>query len=178
MKQNDGKPLKFHFIPNTHWDREWLYDFQETRMFLVEFMDKLLDIFDKYPAYKTYLLDAQTIPVEDYLEIRPEKTAELIGRVKENRLHIGPWYTLPEEHLVNGESLVRNLVLGHQLAEKYGGVMKVGYSPFSYGRRKLLLSSSLREQMALAFLPHGWDPMPGTISFFPFIDQRCLGKKL
>ena len=134
MKQKDGMPLKFHFIPNTHWDREWLYDFQETRMFLVEFMDKLLDIFDKYPAYKTYLLDAQTIAVEDYLEIRPEKTGELIERVKESRLFIGPWYTLPEEHLVNGESLVRNLVLGHQLAEKYGGVMKVGYSPFSYGQ--------------------------------------------
>jgi mannosylglycerate hydrolase len=128
------KKFQFHVIPNTHWDREWLYNFQETRMFLIEFMDKLLDIFERFPEYKTYLLDSQTIPIEDYLEIRPEKEAEVRKRVQEKRLFIGPWYTLPEEHLVNGESLVRNLLLGHQLAEKYGSVMKVGYSPFSYGQ--------------------------------------------
>lgn len=129
-----AESYNFHFIPNTHWDREWLYNFQETRMFLVEFMDKLLDIFKRVPEYKSYLLDSQTVPIEDYLAIRPEKEFELVQRVKEKRLFIGPWYTLPEEHLVNGESLVRNLLLGHQMAEKYGGVMKVGYSPFSYGQ--------------------------------------------
>ena len=134
MNQKSDKKYNFHFIPNTHWDREWLYDFQETRMFLVEFMDKLLDIFEKYPEYKTYLLDAQIIPIEDYLEIRPEKKDEIIKRIQEGRLQVGPWYTLPEEHLVNGESLVRNLLVGHRLTEKYGKAMKVGYSPFSYGQ--------------------------------------------
>ncbi len=147
------KKYKFHFIPNTHWDREWLYDFQETRMFLTEFMDKLLDIFKKYPEYKTYLLDSQTIPIEDYLQVRPERSDELIGRVKEKRLFIGPWYTLPEEHLVNGESLVRNLLYGHKLGEQYGGVMKVGYSPFSYGQAS---------QMAQIYLGFGID----TILFY------------
>jgi len=127
-------PLHFHFIPNTHWDREWLYDFQETRLFLVEFMDKLLDILVTRPEYKSYLLDAQTIPIEDYLAVRPEKAEIIRQQVREQRLFIGPWYTLPEEHLVNGESLVRNLLLGHQLAHAYGGVMKIGYSPFSYGQ--------------------------------------------
>jgi len=110
--------IQFHFIPNTHWDREWLYNFQETRMFLIEFMDKLLDIFQKHPEYKTYLMDSQTIPIEDYLEIRPDKEEEIQKRVQEKRLFIGPWYTLPEEHLVNGESLVRNLLIGHRTAEK------------------------------------------------------------
>lgn len=134
MKKGEEKQFQFHFIPNTHWDREWLYDFQETRMFLVEFLDKLLDIFARFPEYKTYLLDSQTIPIEDYLTIRPDKEKDIIRFVKSKRLFIGPWYTLPEEHLVNGESLVRNLLIGHRLAEKYGGVMKVGYSPFSYGQ--------------------------------------------
>ena len=129
-----NEKIYFHVIPNTHWDREWLYNFQETRMFLVEFMDKLLKIFQEFPNYKSYLLDSQTVPIEDYLQVRPEKEAEIRQRVQEKRLFIGPWYTLPEEHLVNGESLVRNLLIGHQVAEKYGGVMKVGYSPFSYGQ--------------------------------------------
>jgi alpha-mannosidase len=128
------KPLTYHFVPNTHWDREWLYDFQETRMFLVEFMDRLLEIFASYPEYRTYLLDSQIVPVEDYLEIRPEKREEIVNRVHERRLFVGPWYTLPEEHLVNAESLVRNLLIGSRLADSYGGSMKVGYSPFSYGQ--------------------------------------------
>ena len=132
--KKNSKKIKFHFIPNTHWDREWLYDFQETRMFLVEFLDKLLDIFKKYPEYKTYLLDSQIIPIEDYLEIRPEKRKEITKRIQEGRLQVGPWYTLPEEHLVNGESLVRNLLVGHNITKKYGEPMKVGYSPFSYGQ--------------------------------------------
>ncbi len=165
MKQKDSKPLKFHFIPNTHWDREWLYDFQETRMFLVEFMDKLLDIFDKYPDYKTYLLDAQTVPIEDYLEIRPERTDELISRVKENRLFIGPWYTLPEEHLVNGESLVRNLLVGHRLAEKYGGVMKVGYSPFSYGQASQMPQIYLGFGIDTILFYHGITPQETAAEF-------------
>ena len=126
--------FKFHVIPNTHWDREWLYNFQETRMFLVEFMDKLLNIFASEPKYKSYLLDSQTVPIEDYLQVRPERLEEIRQRVAEKRLYIGPWYTLPEEHLVNGESLVRNLLIGHRVADQFGGVMKVGYSPFSYGQ--------------------------------------------
>jgi mannosylglycerate hydrolase len=129
-----SSPATFHFVPNTHWDREWLYDFQETRMFLVEFMDRLLNILAEHSEYKTYLLDSQTVLLEDYLQIRPDRHDEIVQRVKEKRLFIGPWYTLPEEHLVNGESLVRNLLLGGRVAEKLGGSMQVGYSPFSYGQ--------------------------------------------
>lgn len=134
MEKSSNEKLTFHFIPNTHWDREWLYDFQQTRMFLVEFMDKLLKIFKDHEEYKTYLLDSQIVPVEDYLEIRPEKQEEIKTYVKNGRLQVGPWYTLPEEHLVNGESLVRNLLMGHRISKKYGEPMKVGYSPFSYGQ--------------------------------------------
>ena len=125
---------EMHVICNTHWDREWLYDFQDTRMFLVEFMDKLIEIFDKEPGYKHYLMDSQVIPVEDYLEVRPEMREKVERYVREDRLQIGPWYTLPEEFNVSGESIVRNLVIGHRLSEGYGKVTKTGYSPFSYGQ--------------------------------------------
>ena len=79
-EQNTGKvkKMKVHVISNTHWDRAWVYPFMETRLLLVEFMDKLLQIFRDYPEYKTYLLDSQIIPIEDYLAIRPEKKEEVI----------------------------------------------------------------------------------------------------
>ncbi|MBN1348646.1 hypothetical protein JXJ21_04490 [candidate division KSB1 bacterium] len=128
------KQFELHVISNTHWDREWLYSFQETRLFLVQFMDTLLEILKSRPDYHSYLLDSQVVPIEDYLEIHPERQQEIESYVRSKRLMVGPWYTLPEEFLVSAESLVRNLVIGHRVAGKYGHVMKIGYSPFSYGQ--------------------------------------------
>ena len=125
---------EIHVISNTHWDREWLSNFQETRMMLVEFFDRLLDVLDKEPGYRSYLLDSQTVPIEDYLEARPDKRECIARHVASGRLLAGPWYTCPEGFCVNGESLVRNLLYGHRVAAEFGKVMKVGHTPFSYGQ--------------------------------------------
>ncbi len=129
-----AKKYEIHVISNTHWDREWLYNFQETRQMLVEMMDGLLEIFDNEPDYKSYVLDSQTVPLEDYLEIRPQNYERIKKHVKSGRLLIGPWYTDPESFSVNGESLARNLLMGHKVAKSFGKVMKVGYTPFGYGQ--------------------------------------------
>ncbi|GAI64952.1 unnamed protein product, partial [marine sediment metagenome] len=39
----------------------------------------------------------------------------------------------PDEFLVSGESLIRNLIIGHQIARKFGRVMKAGYIPDPFG---------------------------------------------
>ena len=128
------EPREIHVISNTHWDREWLCDFRETRMMLVDFFDRLLSVYEKEPRYHSYLLDGQVVPVEDFLEVRPEKKEAILEAVKTGRLFIGPWYTDPEGFCVNGESLVRNLLYGHRVAREFGAVMKVGHTPFSYGQ--------------------------------------------
>jgi alpha-mannosidase len=125
------KKLRAHFIPNSHLDREWTLDFQKHRHLLVQFLDRLLEIFKKIPEY-TFLLDSQTIPLEDYLEIRPEMEETIRKYVREERLTIGPWYTAPDCQTITGESVVRNLLMGHSLAKKFGPVMKVGYTPFGF----------------------------------------------
>lgn len=125
---------EIHVICNTHWDREWVYPFRETQLLLVEFMDHLLDLLDKRPDYHSFLMDSQTLCVEDYLELRPENRGRVEKHVRSGRLIVGPWYSLPEEYIVNGESLVRNLLVGHRVAQSLGRVMKVGYTPFSYGQ--------------------------------------------
>ena len=128
----DGKII--HVICNTHWDREWVYPFRETQFLLVDFMDHLLELLEQRPDYHSFLMDAQTLCVEDYLELRSENRERIVKQVRAGRLFIGPWYSLPEEYIVNGESVVRNLVIGHRVAESLGGVMKLGYTPFSYGQ--------------------------------------------
>ncbi len=120
-------------VPETHWDREWYLPFQEYRAKLVLMMDKLLDILNNDPTYTNFTLDGQTIPLEDYLEVRPEKREEIENFVKQKRLSIGPMYILPDEFLVSGESTIRNLLIGHQIAKKFGRVMKAGYIPDPFG---------------------------------------------
>ncbi len=129
-----GKSYTMHVISNTHWDREWRYSFQQTRMMLVDMLDKVLHLFASDPEFKYFHLDSQTSIVEDYLLIRPEKEEQIRTLVQSGRLLIGPWYCLPDEFMVGGESLVRNLLLGHRIASRFGAVMKVGYTPFSWGQ--------------------------------------------
>ena len=129
-----NRSLTLHVISNTHWDREWRYSFQQTRMMLVDMLDKVLHLLESDPGFEYFHLDSQTSLVEDYLQIRPENEHRIRTLVQAGKLLIGPWYCLPDEFMVSGESLVRNLLLGHRIAGRFGPVMKVGYSPFSWGQ--------------------------------------------
>jgi len=122
-----------HCISHTHWDREWYLPFQDYRIRLVKLLDSLLERLLKHPDYKTFHMDAQTVVLEDYLEICPERRAELEKLVRSQKILIGPWYILPDEFLVSGEATIRNLMLGHKLAGEFGRVMKVGYVPDPFG---------------------------------------------
>ena len=130
----DTSYAQCHFISNTHWDREWRFSMQRTRHMLVYMMDMLLDIFDKEPEFKSFHLDSQTVPLQDYLEIRPEKEETIRKLIENKKLLVGPWFCLPDEFSVGGESLIRNLLLGHKIAKGMGHVSKTGYSPFGWGQ--------------------------------------------
>ena len=71
--------------------------------------------------------------IDDYLEVRPEAKARLESAVARGQIQVGPWYTLPDEFLVSGETLVRDLQRGIASAETHGGSMRVGYLPDSFG---------------------------------------------
>src|SRR5690554_2182099 len=105
-------PYEVHIVSHTHWDREWYRPFQQFRFQLVEAMDRLLDLMARNPSYRYFLLDGQTIILRDYLDIRPEREAELRRLIGEGRITIGPWHVLPDEFLVSPEATVRNLMLG------------------------------------------------------------------
>jgi mannosylglycerate hydrolase len=122
-----------HLVSHTHWDREWYLTFQQFRLKLIHLMDRLLEILDNDPDFKFFLLDGQTIILEDYLQIRPEREPDLVRLIKNGRLLIGPWYVSPDEFLVAPESHIRNLLEGDKLCQKYGGKMTVGYMPDNFG---------------------------------------------
>jgi mannosylglycerate hydrolase len=127
------RPAEVHVISHTHWDREWYLTFEQYRARLVDLVDAVLDRMAADPRFTFFHLDGQTVVVEDYLEVRPERETELRRRVGEKRLLIGPWYVMPDMFLVSGEALVRNLSLGIRLATTFGGAMRVGYMPDPFG---------------------------------------------
>lgn len=119
---------RLHVISHTHWDREWYQTFQGFRKRLVFMMDSLIENMEKDSCYMYFHMDGQTITLEDYLEIRPENEQRLKKLISEGRIIIGPWYVMPDEFLVSGESLVRNLQKGFDISKSYGvKSMKTGY---------------------------------------------------
>ncbi len=122
-----------HVVSHTHWDREWYLTFQQFRFRLVELIDQLLVLLDADPNYRYFTLDGQTIVLEDYLEIRPEREEEIRRYVQEGRLVIGPWYILPDEFLVSPEATVRNILMGERVCRRFGPKMMIGYLPDPFG---------------------------------------------
>lgn len=125
---------KVHIVTYTHWDREFRWEFERTRMRLVDCIDHLLEIMDQRDDYRSFLMDGQLTLIEDYLEIRPENREKIQELAKAGRLEVGPWYTLADCAPIQGESVVRNLLYGTRKCEEYGGPLKCGYNVFSFGQ--------------------------------------------
>lgn len=119
-------------VPHTHWDRAWYLPFQAYRLRLVEMVAELLDLLESN-ALPSFVLDGQTVVLEDHLAIRPQDRPRIQSLVEAGRLKLGPWYTMPDCFLARPESLIRNLQRGIGIAVEHGGASRVGYVPDSFG---------------------------------------------
>ena len=128
-----GKKYTGTLVSHTHWDRAWYAPFEVFRVRLVRLIDRLIELLDRDPAYRSFMLDGQVLTIEDYLAIRPERRGDLERLVRSGRLVIGPWYALADEYLVSPEALIRNLLIGTRTAEALGGCMREGYVPDAFG---------------------------------------------
>jgi len=119
-------------VSHSHWDREWYRTFQAFRARLVDLIDRVLELVAADPGFR-FLLDGQTVVVEDYLEIRPAARAALAAASAAGRIAIGPWYVQPDSLLPSGEAHVRNLLEGRRTGAAVGPVSPVAYCPDSFG---------------------------------------------
>ena len=133
-----GGAYIFHLIPHTHWDREWFLPRATFHARLIPLIDDLIDRLHADPSFRSFLLDGQTVLVEDYLRSRAERESDIKTLVKSGRLQAGPWYVLADEQIPSGESLLRNLLLGSADAERWGGRLDVLYSPDAFGHPAVL----------------------------------------
>ncbi|OIJ11808.1 alpha-mannosidase [Anaerobacillus alkalilacustris] len=123
-----------HIVPHMHWDREWYFSTEESRILLVNNMEEIMEMLENNSDYPYYVLDGQTSILEDYFAVKPENKERVKKLVQEGRLIIGPWYTQTDEMVVCGESIVRNLLYGIKDSEEFGDYMKIGYLPDSFGQ--------------------------------------------
>lgn len=110
-----------HYVLSSHWDREWHHTFQRFRLELVDLLDGVLTNLDNGSLPGPFYCDGQAVVLEDYLEARPDKRDEVVRLLNNKQLVAGPWYTLPDEMIVSGESIIRNLRLGRELVRGLGG---------------------------------------------------------
>lgn len=125
---------QIHVVPHFHWDREWYFTAEESKILLVNDMEEIMEMLENNQDYPYFVLDGQTAVLEDYLSVKPENAERLKKLIKQGRLIIGPWYTQTDEMVVGGESIVRNLLYGKMDCEKFGPRMMIGYLPDSFGQ--------------------------------------------
>lgn len=129
------KVKKIDVVSNTHWDREFRFSFEKTRHNLLTMLDTTLDILESDDKYHSFTMDGHSIMIDDYLEMRPERREQVEKFIREGRLIIGPYYTLPEEFTISHEAIIRNLIFGRETVKKYGGIVpNVAYTPSSWGQ--------------------------------------------
>ncbi|WP_213320001.1 mannosylglycerate hydrolase [Enterobacter hormaechei] len=124
---------RVHITPHMHWDREWYFTTEASRILLVNNMEEILTRLEQDAEYKYYVLDGQTAVLEDYFAVKPENRPRVKALVAAGKLIIGPWYTQTDTTLVSGESIVRNLMYGIRDCLAFGEPMKIGYLPDSFG---------------------------------------------
>lgn len=124
---------RVHITPHMHWDREWYFTTEASRILLVNNMEEILTRLEQDEEYKYYVLDGQTAVLEDYFAVKPENRPRVKALVQAGKLIIGPWYTQTDTTIVSGESIVRNLMYGIRDCMAFGEPMKIGYLPDSFG---------------------------------------------
>ncbi len=134
-------------------------------MSLVEVVDEVLDRLEADPKLR-FTLDGQLATVDDYLEIRPEAAERIRKLVEDGRLAIGPWQTLMDEFLVDGETILRNLETGLARSTEFGSAMHVGYLPDMFGHvaqmPQILRSAGIETAVV-------WRGVPSAVDFHRFV---------
>lgn len=140
-------------------------------MSLVDVVDEVLDELERDERLR-FTLDGQLATVDDYLEIRPEAEGRIRALVASGRLAIGPWQTLVDEFLVDGETIARNLETGLARAAELGGSMSVGYLPDMFGHvaqmPQILRSAGIETAVV-------WRGVPSAVGFHRFVWESYDG---
>jgi alpha-mannosidase len=122
-----------HAAGNSHIDMAWLWPASETTMVVEHTWSSALQLMREFPGL-TYT-HSSAAAYEWMEEKYPPLFEEIRQRVKEGRWEIvGGMWVEPDLNMPDGESLVRQLLLGKRyFQEKFGVDVRLGWNPDSFG---------------------------------------------
>ncbi|MEA3357202.1 MAG: hypothetical protein U9Q67_02110 [Patescibacteria group bacterium] len=162
MKKHAVEPVNVHILHHTHWDREWFLSFQYTREWVPKLIDQIEKLVSTDPDYK-YLLDGQTLIIEDLLDIKPGYKSKIKKLLKNGNVLIGPYYCQPDWKIVGGESLVRNLMHGYKDTKQYTEFYPVAWLVDTFGHPAQ--SPQIHRMFGIKHA-YVWRGVPKLIPFF------------
>lgn len=127
------KKYKAYTFQHTHWDQEWYFAKQENEVEFVYHMKELFYGLD-HDLFRFYHLDGKTSHLETYFRFCPSDLEKFKKYVREGRIILGPSYDGESCFIQTGEEVIRNLEIGMDQGDQYGGSSKVAYLPDSFGQ--------------------------------------------
>jgi alpha-mannosidase len=120
-------------VGNSHIDMAWLWPWTETVEVVRNTFQSVLDLMREYPDFKFTMSSARTY--EWMQEKYPDLFKQIEQRVKEGRWEIiGGMWVEPDLNMPDGESLVRQILVGkHYFQKNFGVDVKIGWNPDSFG---------------------------------------------
>ncbi len=127
------KQFTVRAIGNSHIDMAWLWPWTETVEVVRNTFQSVLDLMREYPDFKFTMSSARTY--EWIQEKYPDMFEQIKQRVKEGRWEvIGGMWVEPDLNMPDGESLVRQILVGKRYFQKnFGADIKIGWNPDSFG---------------------------------------------
>jgi alpha-mannosidase len=123
----------FYLSGNSHIDAAWLWPWTETVDVVRRTFGTALQLMNEYPGY-TYTQSAAAY--NDWMADKyPDMNAEIKKRIQEGRWEIvGGMWVEPDLNMPDGESLVRQLLVGKRwYKHAYGVDVRIGWNPDSFG---------------------------------------------
>ncbi len=123
----------YHLTGNSHIDAAWLWPWTETVDVVKRTFGTALQLMYEYPQY-TYTQSAAAYN-EWMAQKYPDMNNEIKQRIKEGRWEIvGGMWVEPDLNMPDGESLVRQLLVGKRwYKQAYGVDVRIGWNPDSFG---------------------------------------------
>jgi len=127
------KQFTVRAVGNSHIDMAWLWPWTETVEVVRNTFQSVLDLMREYPDLKFTMSSARTY--EWMQEKYPNMFEQIKEHVKEGRWEvIGGMWVEPDLNMPDGESLVRQILVGKRYFQKNFGVdIKIGWNPDSFG---------------------------------------------
>jgi len=123
----------WHLTGNSHIDAAWLWPWTETVDVVKRTFGTALQLMYEYPQY-TYTQSAAAYN-EWMAQKYPDMNAEIKRRIQEGRWEVvGGMWVEPDLNMPDGESLVRQLLVGKRwYKQAYGVDVRIGWNPDSFG---------------------------------------------